>query len=284
MSSLEIQQAYTVLTESAALVEQERGLVKSLAHREFQHLLEQKDRAKAAGIEGGPVLQSMFFRDMSARKPVFYGFKDPSYDQLISGLAISHNRQYQWLLAEAYELFEDFLVDAYGCGSAMLPDVWSPQDLKAVGNFVGQGVDWWVLQARGLRRPPSAKIILERLRLVPGVRDLEQTNAHEIDFKLALLMVDRMRHVIVHNRGRVENKETFAAAILADAGMLAGGKPKPADAAFIGQYFGDGKLDTTILLLEHPLPPKGPFHMHVDMWGDLLGLMLSYAHMLSQRL
>lgn len=284
MPSAEIQAAYAALTEAAALVEEERRLVKSLIHREFEHLAEQKERAKAAGITGGPVVQSMSFGDMRQRRHVFYGYKDPSYDQVISSLAVSHNRQYQWLLAEAFELFEDFLVDAYGCAGALDPATWTSQDLRAIGVHAGQGPAWWVAQARGLRRAPSAKIVLERLRLLPGVRELEEDNAHEIDYKIALLMIERMRHVIVHNRGRVASKDEFATAILSDAGALSGGKPKPEDAAFVGQYFGDGRLNTTILLLEHHLPPKGPVRQHIDMWDELLGWMLSYAHMLTTRL
>jgi hypothetical protein len=91
---------------------------------------------------------------------------------------------------------------------------------------------------------------------MPGVRALEKDNAHEIDYMVALLMIERMRHVIVHNRGRVKGRDEFATAILSDAGMLSAGKPKAEDAAFVGQYFGDGRLNTTILLLDHRLHPR----------------------------
>lgn len=284
MASTEIQAAYATLTEAAALVQAERRQVKTLMEREFEFLVEQQERAKAAGIQSGPVLLNLFFRDMWQRRPIFYGFKDPSYDQLISGLAVSHNRQYQWLLVEAFELFEDFLLDAYACAGVLDDGIWTSQDLAVIGSYAGQPASWWVVQARSLKRPPGAKLILERLRQLSGVRDIEERNAHGIDFKFVLLMIERMRHVIVHHRGRVSSKDEFATAIASAAGTLAGGKPKPEDAAFVSQYFGNGRLNSTILLLEHHLPRTGPALEHIDMWDELLGWMLSYAHMLSQRL
>lgn len=271
MPTAEIQAAYEKLAEAAAVVDQERHLVKTLIRREYDFLVQEKERAKAAGFNGAPVHQNMVFREMKQRRPIFYAHKAPSYDDLLSGLSVSHNRQYQWLLAEAFELFEDFLIDAYGCAGATDPSVWTPQDLKAIGTHVGQGPAWWVSQARGLRRAPSAKLVLERLRLLPRVRDIELNNAHKIDFKIALLMIERMRHVIVHNRGRVASKDNFAREILSDAGLLAAGHPKPEDAAFIAQYFGSGRRNTTILLLERALPSQGSFNQFIDMWDELLG-------------
>jgi hypothetical protein len=284
MPSNAIQDAYATFTRGAALIEQEQLLVKSLVEREFIRLKKQKDQLSESELNINPVAHSFVFRDMAQCQPVFYKSHELSHDQLISALTVSHNRQYQWLLAECYELFEDFLIDAYGCAAAINAAFWDPKNLKDVIGFAGKNADWWVNQARMLKSTPSAKTILERMRQMPGVREIEQRNAHEVNYKLVLLMIDRMRHLIVHERGQVVSVEEFATNILSDAGVLSGGKPKPKDLAFIKQYFGDGTLNTTILLREHQLPAKGSVCMYVDMFGELIGWMLSYAHMLTKRL
>ncbi len=228
-----------MLTAAAALVAHEQALIKRVIGRELAFLTEQKQLAAEMGIKSGPALQSMAFREMRQRQPVFYASSEPNYDELISRLVVSHNRQYQWLLAEAFELFENFLLDAYGCAAAEDSKTWRTQDLKKIGPHAGQSAAWWVTQARELQHPPPPKVVLERLRQLPGVREIEVKNAHGVDYKIVLLMIERMRHVIVHNRGQVTSKEDFTQAILTNAGLLSGSLPKPEDAAFIGQYFGN---------------------------------------------
>ncbi|MDR7270101.1 hypothetical protein J2X20_002759 [Pelomonas saccharophila] len=284
MPSREIQAAYAEFTAAAAMVAHEQGLVHRLIRREADFLREQQTQAAAMHFSGGPVHQSMVFREMRQRRPIFYASSEPSYDELIFSLTVSHNRQYQWLLAEAFELFETFVLDAMACAGAKDPSVWDQQDLRRMGAYAGQDAAWWVAQARALKHPPPTAVALNRLRQLPGVRQLEENNAHQVDFRLVLQMIERMRHVIVHNRGQVNSKDEFATGVLRDLGMLSGGRPRPEDAAFIGQFVGNGKLKNTILLLEYPLASEGPGTTYIDVWDHLLGWMLSYAHMLSERL
>lgn len=229
-------------------------------------------------------MHSMSFRDMGNGVPIFYGSAEPSYDELISALPRSHNRQYQWLLAEAFELFEDFLVDAYGCAAAIDPAIWDPQHLKQVGDSGGRAPAWWVEQARLVKPAPSATVVLRRLRAMPSIRSMEESNWRGFDYKFGLALIERMRHVIVHGRGRVESVEKFATGVGTATGRLVAGAPTAEDMAFIKQYFGDGRLNTTICLLDHQLPSKGPWHVHIDMLDELIGDLMSYAHMLSYTL
>ena len=62
--------------------------------------------AKSDGIYNS--LHSMFFShpDTGALAP--YGFKEQTPDEKIENIKIQLNKQYCWLLAEAYEEFEDF--------------------------------------------------------------------------------------------------------------------------------------------------------------------------------
>ncbi|MDD2918352.1 hypothetical protein [Rhodoferax sp.] len=58
-----------------------------------------------AGLRGTVNLQNMSFKDASAGRVVFYGFRNVTIDQAIHDLARHTNRQHQWFLAESYELW-----------------------------------------------------------------------------------------------------------------------------------------------------------------------------------
>ncbi|WP_422015230.1 hypothetical protein [Roseateles sp.] len=254
--------------------------MKSLVLREFAHRTEQRNRANEAGIRAAAVMLSLSFRDTSSQH-VFYDHREQSHDELLSALVVSHNRQYQWLLAEVFEHFEDFMTDAYGCAGAIDSTIWSSKDLTSIGGHAGMPTSWWIEKARGLRGM-KATVAASRLRAFPGISQVESRNALAVDLKVVLFLVERMRHLIVHRRGQASSADDFAEGIARDAGLAA---PTQEIRDLVGQYFGNGRLNTTIHLLDHQLLPSDDgFNWHVEKFDQLLGWLLAYAHMVSARL
>ena len=61
-----------------------------------------------------PLIISSFRTAQFNQQDFFYGYKERRLEDQKRAVWRHKNKQYQWLLAEAYELFEDFIESAYG--------------------------------------------------------------------------------------------------------------------------------------------------------------------------
>lgn len=262
---------------------------KSVSRTALQNLNKEYERAKEQGRESSIThMTNMICKDILKGEKVVIGFKDASIEERTRILALHHNRQYQWLLVEAYEAFEDYLTKLYAYSGYLDNDFWKEQDYgkKTTGEIKSQNVTWFIKQAKNKKRLPDS-ILKQVKKKIPSLAHILATRKKNdqlnIDYEFMIILVSQLRHIIVHQHG-VTNKNKFIKLRLENYPLANKSCVEKQDYTdIINCFFGTGQLENLIALLEiHDSTsklPKGMMHF-MDRLGDLLAMITSYAMLL----
>lgn len=144
-----------------------------------------------------------------------YGMRSQSFADAITQSWLHENRQYQWMLVEAYEIFEDLIIDLFVFSVLKDPQLWG--DLKSIYPKrklpdvpnKEQLNDQWI-RNNVEKLPSKVTNFLDIFRKKnPSIQQIEEGNFYNINVKLAIVMLAQFRHKIVHARGRVIDPEIF---------------------------------------------------------------------------
>lgn len=276
--SMTIQEIFRNFTTAIADIEVYRESVKSATNKEYSHLLRQKDNADSSGLIGATAFHNMFFLDATSGKPVFYGFRDITIDQAILNLIRHVNRQHQWFLAEAYELFEEFIRHAYAFMGMNNPTQWPLRDFGSIQWNEAQSKDyqWFLEQARAKRDAPLS-ILRQFRKMLPRMASVELNNRCKCDLQVAVTLIGHMRHQIVHAKGIIGNKKSFAEEVVRKLGYSGAGMAPHLE--FIEQTLLVSPEDGAIYLLNVSKPNSNPpLRFYYDILNNLLRHLLVYAH------
>lgn len=223
-------------------------------------------------------LYNMAFEDATTGGLVVYDHRELNFADQRLRMILHKNKQYQWLLVEAYEEFEAYLEKVYAFCGAKDNSLWP---LKDYGNITlpelsEKDFDWYVSQAKSKKEKPHS--ILNHFRKqFPDLSNMEITNHLNVNLKLTIFMIERMRHFIVHRNGVVNNKNDFIEKVTSKAGF---GNITTEHSNYLKLYFGTGDYQDLILLLELPVSSEIPIH-HNRLNG-LIKRLMAYAHLLYQ--
>ena len=259
-------QSFTKLVSKEAL---------SKLHKEFEIV---RDQDREASIFH---MTNMICVDILRNQKAVIGFKDASYAEHEQILLLQHNRQYQWLLVEAYEAFEDYLEKLYAYSGYLDNDFWKVKyfEGKPIDEIKKLELDWFVEKAKGGKLEEKLIQINAKIPSLAQILAIRRRDDPlDIDYEFTTILVSKLRHQIVHVRGYA-NKEEFIKSRLTEyplANMLEAERQAYIDV--MSSLFGNGPLENLIALLEvhdstHPM-------MFVDRLGDLLARVTSYAMLL----
>ena len=245
-------------------------------HAEF---LEERPDLKELEVS----VNNMFFNDPISGNPIFYGHKTSTIEERISAVHLHKNKQYQWLLAEAYEEFEDFLEAAYASTGYYDKNFWPLMDYGNISlqDISGKDWDWHYNQVKTKKGLPQSILTIFRQKF-KSISEIEKNNKLNYDLKFMLALISQLRHHIVHTAGKVKNKEKFIEKILNDVGLFNNGKPKKENTDFIN-YFLNGD-ENVIVLLEVRIRKEIPLNIHVSPFDILCRFLLSQAHIISKNI
>ena len=209
---MELNEIWTNFAERMAEIELFQRAAKDSAKNELllitQYTNSLKDNPELKELSAS--LHNMTFYDARTGIVRFYNHKERSLEDRYLHVLLHKNKQYQWLLSEAYEEFEDYLENVYAYYGRINNGFWP---LKDYGNIslseLGEkDYAWHVEQARKKKDKPHS--ILNRFRKqFPGLKAIEATNKIQVNLSLAITLIEKLRHVIVHKGGKVSSKEEF---------------------------------------------------------------------------
>ena len=192
------------------------------------------------------------------------------------------NKQYQWLLVDAYEMFEDYLESLYAAIGFLDNNFWSASDFGdiSISEIKEQDLSWFQKQAIAKKGTPRS--ILTRFRKqVKGFETLERNNATDSDLRLTISLVENLRHVIVHKNGQVGDKDEFIKKILKESCLYKDNKRESNAISNIECFLGNkGKYLNQIILVEQPTFVSGGFSMHINLHENLVGELAAYAELI----
>ncbi|KPB49641.1 hypothetical protein [Pseudomonas coronafaciens] len=266
------------LTEASSL----RSTINSRFDSELRVLQDEKERGPALDAEKIPrSIQNMFYHDLKTGNATPYGTKHLFLDDHIRLAHIHKNRHYQWVLAEAYEAFEDFLEHIYAGLGYVDFDFWPMSDFgnTRYPDLSTKGFAWFLNQAVLKKNKPNSILTCFR-NTFKELRDIEQKNKLDLHAGFEICLIAKLRHLIVHNSGLAKNKDEVIDKTLREAGI--NGKSKEILTARANNFFNKLKNteDTHVYLLGHPIPHFG--FMSIHNLDNFLGFMMSYAQILTE--
>lgn len=259
-----------------------QSFTKSVSKAAMDRLSKEYETARNQDRESSPSrMTNMICKDLLRNQEIVIGFKDSSYAEHLQILQLQHNRQYQWLLAEAYEAFEDFLKRLYAYCGYVDKGFWKDENFKGIAaeEITRLELDWFIKKAKPKPLEEMLKQINSRIPSLPQILAIRRRDDPlNIDYEFTAILISKLRHKIVHAHGYA-NKQKFIESRLKEcplANIL--GPEKQSYIDVMNSLFGNGQLENLIALLElHD--PRQPM-MFVDRLGDLLARLTSYAMLL----
>lgn len=270
-------------TERMAEIELFQRATKDIASAELRELFRYAEQVKSypEGESLSVSSHNMTFREPRTGRLHFYQHRDLDLDTRQSNVLFRKNRQYQWLLAEAYEEFEDYIHNLYAYCGSMNNDFWPLSDYGSItlSDLNNKHFPWYVEQSKKKKGAPHS--ILAKFReAFPGVQPVEVKNAFEVNLALAITLVEKLRHIIVHNSGKVFNKRKFIEVVAKQAGLYNNGRIAEDIEGFINQFFGTGEYENLVALLKIQIRPELPFENYACRFGQLTNYLIAYGFLL----
>lgn len=280
---MNLEQIWSDFSSKLADIEIVQRSTKKSAQTELTALLdyEQNLSKNPKYLKHSTSLHNMSFKDLRSGDHRIYQHRELSVEERKKEILLRKNRQYQWLFAEAYEEFEDYLVKLYAyCGIAN-PNFWTLTDYGNIklSEIASKDFDWHIAQAARKKNIP--KSILESFRSAfPNLLSAESQNITGGNLRFSIAMAEKLRHIIVHNAGKTADRFAFIESVAKSAGVLNNGNVTEACKDEVSQFFGGKEYSNTVMLLEVRVNPEIPLDMHVCRFGILADLLLGYAYML----
>lgn len=228
-------------------------------------------------------LHNMMFRIAQNGSPYFFSHQKISIDDKKKAIVFHKNKQYQWLLAEAYEIFVDFVEEAYAFAGHINNNFWLLSDYGniSLSDIKSKNFEWFSQQAKKKSKAPES--IFNRFReKLPRVKSIEEKNELQVNLRFAIVLIEHLRHIIVHKRGVVSNKELFIENVLKKSALFNCGSRDAEHREFIGSFFGAGEYCNLISILEVQADTGTPLNVHFNIFEMLCNYLMAYAHFLTE--
>lgn len=243
---------------------------------QYEKLLEEKPELKHEIFDGN----NMYFRNAKNGQRMPFGHITRNVEDLKKAVTIHQNRQYQLFLAEAYEVFEDFIEDAYAYAGYTDKTLWQCADFGdiSITEIEKKTFEDFRKMVKSKREKPKS-ILAQFRKNFPEIEKLEKEHKIQDNINLGLVinLIEKMRHIIVHNGGKVSSKPDFINEVLPKK-LKKNGDFCKKHSEYIKSFFRDEYPNTLILLEVKLLSCENSAYR--DAFDNLSGYLMTYAHIL----
>ncbi len=278
---MELNEIWNNFAERMAEIELFQYATKATSKNELDSLTEYSNVVKEnPSLKDLPKsVHNMSFYDARTGIIKFYNYKKRSLEDYYLHVLLHKNKQYQWLLSEAYEEFEDYLENVYAYFGYKNNCFWP---LKDYGNIFLTDIckkdyDWYVKQAKKKNEKEPHSILNRFRNHFPALKDIETKNKINVNLSLAITLIEKLRHIIVHKGGKVSSKDEFIRVTTEQIGLYNNGRIAQEHIDFINLFFGKSEYENLITLLEIRIHPEIPIDIHVCRFGQLIDYLMAYA-------
>ena len=231
--------------------------IKGASKVTFAHYIEQKELAENATFDDYAGGNSLIFRDIENDQHHFSGKQSYSFNDLIHSVTWHNNKQYQCLLVEAYEAFEDYVDELY--------------------EYIKQNEEGFF---DNVSKKDPLKVLKKISTKISVISFLEKNNQQDCNYLFRTILISKLRHIIVHDGGFVKNIDELLEKTIGEMGLSGNrgdGKKYKDEMKF---YLGEKDSKIFVLLLEHTQNNELPFNTYHDRLQYLVKDMLAYAKLL----
>jgi uncharacterized protein (UPF0305 family) len=274
MTAAFIEQLFSNFLESIATIKQSQRITeqatKNMLHSLYeQHNIISKLKDEGANLPSESVNVFSFYSPYTGEL-LSFNIKRLSIEESAKQVHFIKNKQYQWLLVEAFELFEDFIISAYQVVQNLKPDLRLKKDL---GN----------MSRRELKKIVMS-IFSHFREIFPEIKKMEADNKLNKNLRLHLNMIEKFRHLIVHKNGKTDNPEESADEILKRSCLLSDKAKAPEARATIENYLDFNENRGLIVLVEKQIFHDAGLSMQINRLEILVDVLISEALILAARL
>lgn len=228
-------------------------------------------------------MHNMTFRDARSGQTHSYHHKSLSIEDCQQEVLFRKNRQYQWLLAAAYEEFEDYLHKVYAYCGFTNENFWPLSDYGNIKLSERNSLEfnWYVEQSHKKKGAPRSILVSFR-QSFPLLQRHEVDNKLGVNLALAIILIEKLRHIVVHSGGKAKSKSAFIELVAREAGLLNNGNIPPESKELIEQFFGADKYENLVALLEIQVRPEWPIESYICRFGILVNYLMSYGFLLCE--
>lgn len=260
-----------------------QSFIKSSTKRSLEFYHDQLEKQKALNIDGLGDFNSFMCRNIETGEHIHLGYNENSLEDLMRTVQLHNNKQYQWLLVEAYELFEDYIDDLFAFIGLKDHTFWPAKDFGnvSIDELQDKDLTWFEQKVEEKKGKPES--IFKQIRLkIKTLNLLDKTNALGVDFVFKIILISKLRHIIVHNRGVIKDLKKFIDLIFKEIGLSISGQKSQQYKNDILFYIGEFENENFVLLLEYEdkIHEKFPLRTYHDRLGKLIEELASYAILL----
>jgi len=247
-----------------------------------------KDLIEKNQIDKPISTNNLVFYSWENNQGINYGTRDTTIIDLWGDTIFYHNKIYQWLLVTAFEAYEKYLKEI---SRIIFKGECINSASKALKRIRNKFSTYRDLERRThvevnmeiikhvFPENIQNKIIVEN-RYSKKYKEIFTKDTNNV-FQLAL--IEEMRHHIVHNNGRVPDKDKFLEKILIDIGLYNNGKYDKTFEDIVNSYFSI-KYPDEITLLEIPIEEFPGFSARTDVLFNLFQVLLNSVYYINKEL
>lgn len=280
---MNIEDIWSNYSEHIAEIELFQRATKRASEEELKSLLHYGNQvADSPELKNIPLSShNMTFRDALSGATYSYHHRQMSIEDRQQDILFRKNRQYQWLLVEAYEEFEDYLHKVYAYCGLTDANFWPLYDYGHIKLSERGSLDFnWYLEQSNKKKGATRSILVSFRNSFPELQKVEANNKLEVNLAFVIILVEKLRHVIVHNGGESTSRDSFVELVAREAGVFNNGNISLENKQLVEQFFGVSEYINLVALLEIQLQPKWPIEYYVCRFGVLVNFLMSYGHLL----
>lgn len=232
----------------------------------------------------------------SSKRPVYFDILNKN-EKIISDLRVEKtleqtsndiffhfNKQMQWFLVEAYEMYEKFIDKLYVVMGCLDNNFWSASDFGEIQlhDIANKDENWFFEQTKKKKEKPYSIIKVFEKRF-----DLKQyfdKKTPDLNYDFLMQLISEFRHAIVHDKGFLD-KTVLRDKLLKNRG-LNGKELVQKYEKYINIFYGKDEYENLICLTtirDHLYVKDTPvFPMDYNRRLILTQHILSYAHLFTQ--
>lgn len=278
----EIGKVYEEFADKITSIQQYQSIIKDNTRNELLALSKLEELPEDEDFYS---VQRMLFPCAKTGKYVSYGKVKRTVTNQREALHFHKNKQYQWLLSEAYETYEDFLEKLYACAGYFDHSLWPMSDFGniSIKELQEKPLSWYFSKTKKINKKPNS--ILNQLRKeIEAISNDEENNKTDSNYKFIINLIANMRHIIVHKSGNIISKDDFIEKVMSESGLSLHGNNSERYLKTIDFYLANNSHKNLILLVEKKINTGMPIDSYYNRVAILISHLVAHAYLLKNNL
>ena len=279
---MEIKEIYNDFCNSIAEIIVLQLNTRSVMEQQIKALHKYKERFHNSEELNMPLRNdNMFFIDFRTGEHILFAQRMLPPDEYLEFINLKSNRDYQFYLASAYEKFEDAIELIYACLGKNDVNFGPLSEFgqEHYDNVKNLNFNFYVERAKNKKGGAIKifKILIEKFNC--NVKTMHS------NVKVEMILIEKLRHIIIHNSGYITDKEGFINTVAMDAGILNNGNVDTKTHKYIESFFGKDKYEKLVFLLDRVpnMPKEINLPIYINIFENLINIIMFSVYIICEK-